>query len=1192
MPQLQSTLHPLSWRSLPTRVTVITLGIFIAAIWSMAALIESKLHRDLEVLLGEQQQATVSMHAGELNREITDRLRLLGNVTPLMAQGLEGKSGGIQQTLEDRPALPGYFNGGLFVTDTQGIAIASIPLSAGRLGLNYMERDQVANALKDGKSTVSKPVNGQALQSPVISMAAPIRDDNGAIIGALVGVTDLGKPHFMDRILTAPHGKTGGFSLIALQWNMVISGQDKRQVLRELGNAEDNPIMASFARGKTGYAVLKDTRGTEVLASAAGIPVANWLLIASVPTSEAFAMVNQLDQTVYTIALVATLMCALLTWWFVRRQLMPIHAAHVALTQQANDSRGGQLKALPRTGSDEVGQLIGAFNGLLKVLEQREAALTSNEERMGVAVQRMNEAQQIAQLGNWTLNLDDGALHWSEEIFRIFEINPNRFPATYESFLAGVHPDDREVVNKAYGDSLVNQSPYQVEHRLLMPDGRIKWVQERCHTDFDANGKPLLSKGTVQDITQRRETLRSLAESRDLLMAVIDTIPMRVFWKSPSLHYLGCNTAFAQDAGKNAPGQLIGKDDYDMSWSDQADLYRADDMAVIRSGVAKLNFEEPQTTPDGKTIWLRTSKIPLVNKQGEGFGVLGLYEDITERRAIEAELDQYRKDLEVKVAERTEDLNSARLQADSANRSKSEFLANMSHEIRTPMNGVVGMVDVLKQTPMSLEQTRMLNTIHKSSMTLLSILNDILDFSKIEAGKLMVETVPTPIREVVESVAQLMVSLADDRQVELSLFVDPKLPNWIDGDPTRLRQVLLNLLSNGLKFSEPSLGKVLLSAMPGTSADGADCIHLSVTDNGLGMNANTLENLFQPFTQADASTVRKFGGTGLGLSITQRLVSMMGGSIAVTSAPQQGSRFRIELPLRPVEAPEGQHIAEIADLAGVNVLAVSPSADSMTAIQVYLTSAGATVQVVPDLAAARGQLRELPSNTVLLLDLAQQDDPAASEALLSEWANQRRVVQLVRRGRSGTEAQVIEVRARPLVYHDLVNGVALACGHKAIADIVLDNQHSLPQRCTPTVEEARAQGQLILLAEDNEINRDVIAEQLRLLGYAAELAPDGAIALEMWHSGRYALLLTDCHMPNMDGYELTDAIRKSEAPGVHIPIIAITANAMQGEAERCRERGMDDYLSKPLRMQELDDKLRRWLPLELAKPCFTPKAAP
>jgi CheY-like chemotaxis protein len=250
----------------------------------------------------------------------------------------------------------------------------------------------------------------------------------------------------------------------------------------------------------------------------------------------------------------------------------------------------------------------------------------------------------------------------------------------------------------------------------------------------------------------------------------------------------------------------------------------------------------------------------------------------------------------------------------------------------------------------------------------------------------------------------------------------------------------------------------------------------------------------------------------------------------------------------------------------------------MTVFQVYLASAGARVRVVPDLAAAREHMNVSPSNTVLLLDLAQENGLTTDDAMQQQWANDQRVVRLVRHGRSGSETKVIEVRARPLIYHDLLNGVALACGRKVITDLVLHKEKEIPQRQAPGVEQARAQGRLVLLAEDNEINRDVIQEQLRLLGYAAEQAADGAIALEMWRSGRYALLLTDCHMPNMDGFELTANIRAAEQPGTHLPIIAITANAMQGEAERCRERGMDDYLSKPLRMVDLDEKLQHWLP--------------
>lgn len=279
------------------------------------------------------------------------------------------------------------------------------------------------------------------------------------------------------------------------------------------------------------------------------------------------------------------------------------------------------------------GSVIGLF-GVARDITERKLL----EDTLRESEQRLKEAQQIANVGHWTMNHQNGRLIWSAQTYRLFELIPNQFDATYETFLSVVHPDDRDAVNTAYTQSLAQQTDYEIQHRLLMPDGRVKWVQERAKTLFDAQGVALVSNGTVQDITERVQTEMAVAQARDLLLKVIDTAPIRVFWKDNNLRYLGCNTLFARDAGLEHSEQLIGKDDFQMAWAEQAERYRADDFAVMHAGVAKLFYVEPQTTHTGDVIWLRTSKVPLKNQQNETIGILGIYEDITEQRQAEEKI--------------------------------------------------------------------------------------------------------------------------------------------------------------------------------------------------------------------------------------------------------------------------------------------------------------------------------------------------------------------------------------------------------------------------------------------------------------------------------------------------------------------------------------------------------------------------
>jgi len=1175
--------NPLSWRSLQTRISVLSLSALLLLIWSLTLLGERALRQNLEEQLSDQQLAAVSLHASEINRALETRLRDLENAATQITPEMMRQPEQLQAFLTQRPSLSYLFNGGHFVTNTQGLAVASLPLAAKRVGLSFMAMEHVAGALQQGKSTFSKPRMGIALHAPLVGLAVPVRSPQGQVIGALVGVIDLGRPNVLQQAVESHREHPGALVLASNEHRLVITATDPARILQALPAPGVNPAIDRFGSGFEGVTVIHDHTNTEVLTSVKQIPVANWSLMVSLPTSEAFAPINRLTRQMTLAALLASLLTAALTWWLLRRQLRPLHLAFDALVEQAGSNQ--PLRALPHTSEDEVGQLIGGFNQLLHTLSEREAALTRSEQAARGLAQRLDEAQQIAQLGSWSLDLRTGKLDWSAQIFRLFEIDSTRFEATYDAFLNAIHPDDRDAVNQAYQRSLTTQAPYEIEHRLLMANGQIKWVQERGNSLFDAQGKPLVSLGTVQEITERKTSEAALQASHQLLMTVIDTIPMRVFWKDFHLNYMGCNTTFARDAGKQSPQELIGKDDYQMGWAEQADLYRSDDQRVMASGVSRLFYDEPQTTPNGQTIWLRTSKIPLKNHLGEAFGVLGIYEDITESKRLNVELDLYRHELERLVQERTRELTEARTLADAANRAKSEFLANMSHEIRTPMNGVIGMLDVLEQTDFSPEQHRMLDTVHKSSMSLLTILNDILDFSKIEANRLELERVPTQLRELIESSALLMHNLQLGQTVQLSVFVDPQLPEWISTDPTRLRQIVVNLVGNALKFVNQPSGQAMLHVQPFSPPDGSAWLRLSVSDNGIGMSAEELTKLFRPFTQADASTNRRFGGTGLGLSITHPLVTMMQGNISVHSQPGVGSEFTVELPLKAVAPPATASATVRPDLRGVQVLVVNPSLACLTMFQAYLGSAGAHVLALPDWQSAQQALAAEPDTadptSVWLMDFAEPQPLTPGTPDLASWPADPRVVRLWPRNATPAAPAGISVACRPLLYLDLLQGVARACGRlvQAPATAALPLQRAAP-RPTPSAPQVPDTNHLILVAEDNETNSEVLQEQLRLLGYTADAACDGQQALEMWHEKPYALLLTDCHMPRLDGFALTAAIRASEPAGQRCPIIAISANAMQGEAQRCLDHGMDDYLSKPLRMRELGALLARWLPLD------------
>jgi two-component system, sensor histidine kinase and response regulator len=652
--------------------------------------------------------------------------------------------------------------------------------------------------------------------------------------------------------------------------------------------------------------------------------------------------------------------------------------------------------------------------------------------------------------------------------------------------------------------------------------------------------------------TQKAE--QALTVERDLLRCLMDNVPDHIYFKDDQSRFIRLNRALARLFHLTSPDDAVGKTDADFFTSEHAEQARRDERRILDTGEPVLEIEERETFPDGRVGWASTNKLPMRDRDGKVVGTFGISRDITERKLAE------------------EEIHHARAVAEAANRAKSDFLANMSHEIRTPMNGIIGMTELALGTRLDAEQREYLGMVKSSAEALLVILNDILDFSKIEARKLSLDAVTFSLRDAVGDTLRSLAVRAQQKGIELSSHICNDVPDYVTGDPGRLRQVLMNLLGNAIKFTTG--GEVSVRVCP-VSGEGGERLRFEVSDTGIGIPADKLGTIFQPFEQADHSTTRRFGGTGLGLAIATQLVELMGGQLSVTSEPQRGSTFSFGARLPEAAPPPDVVPRPLGSLVGLRVLAVDDHATNRRLLEDVLAGWKMNATVVESAPLALAELRRAAQAQqpypLLLLDAHMPDVdgftlawqvrqvPSLAGTVFVMLTSAGQPDDLARCRELGISATLI----KPIKQSDLLATLLDAL------DLIL---HVTPVPVPIAFERPLR----VLLAEDNVINQKLATRLLEKRGHSVTVAATGLEALDAIGRGVFDLVLMDVQMPDMDGLEATQIIRRREqGTGRRLPVIAMTARAMKGDRESCLDSGMDGYLAKPIQPRELFEALER-----------------
>ena len=1162
----------IQWRSLKTRVTVFMVVIFVISIWSLVYYVSSLMRDEMQRVLGEQQFATASFIAAEINSRLTDRFMALELIAKEVDADLISHPSALQARLEQRPLLNVLFNAGTFITGTDGKAIASIPISVGRVGLSYADRDFIVAALRDGKSVIGRPVIGKQLNSPIFVMAVPIRDTQGKVIGALAAVTDLAKPNFLDNIQTR-YGQSGGYLLIAPQHNLFVTASDKTRIMQPLPASGLNVMHDRYMKGYEGFGVAVNSRGVPELSAAKGIPVAGWFVVSALPTQDAFAPIDVMLHRMLLGALVATLLAGALTWWLMtrglQRQFAPMLAASRALALQATSDK--PLQALPVSSQDEIGELIRGFNQLLEIFGEREAELRRANENIKLA-------ERAAKAGAYNWNFKTGETQWSDEFFRLFGLDPSNSKPSYETWQAALHPDDLKEAEVQVATAIRDRKPLFQEYRVVLPGGGVRWIAGHGDLMYDAAGKAGNLIGFCIDVTERKQIEALHKDALDRFNQLTQLVPGVVYQFRLRPDGSAC-MPYVSDAFRD----MFHLDSDEVREDATKALMRAhpDDvenfMASIQTSAQnmtpwqheyRLKFDDdtvrwvfghshPQREADGSVLWH------------------GFITDITDRKqaeaAIHASESRFRSVFEkAYTGMAIADPEGKLLEANNAlaqllgyergeligmNIGRFTHADDLAVEMVYLLEIAAGKRDdyrmekrYLKKSGEQIWVDLLVTVVRNNQGQAVSVIGLVVDITERKHAELEIRNLNANLEERVlqrtsdlETTNQLLTQAkiqADAANVAKSVFLanmshelrtpmngvmgmidlvlrratDPKQIDWLNKSKGSAKH-LLDVINDVLDISKIESDRMTLEQKDFSLSQTIDTV-ISMQD------AAALVKGLRLTREIDASLPDIFCGDVMRLR--QILINFVGNAIKFSD--------------------HGQITVRACALEKAN-----------TSMLLRIEIADQGIGISPE------------DQTKLFHAFTQADDSMTRKyggTGLGLIISKR--IALLMGGDAGVEStqgkgSTFWFTAR-LIAKELQAGVAESTVTHSDAAVI--QQRYIDHR--------------ILVVDDEPINREVAQLQLEAIDLVVDTAEDGAEAIALVQQSPYSAIFMDMQMPKLNGLEATQQIR--QLPGYRdIPIIAMTANAFAEDKAKCLAAGMNDFLIKPFNPDELFSVLLRSL---------------